>query len=114
LTQKTASYEIDKKIHAGLVVPAVTRRERKRLERITEPHAGAWVTAVPSIDDGFDTVMQPQVFRTAAAYRLGVPVVPDEIPCRDHASCCKKTGDNIVRHNRVREPLPPDGEQKKK
>ena len=59
--------------------------------------------------------MQPQVFRTAAAYRLGVPVVPDEIPCPlcmqtvdklgDHASCCKKTGDNIVRHNRVRDLL---------
>ena len=114
-SQKAASYEIDKKIHAGLVARAVTRRERKRLERITEPHAGAWVTAVPSIDDGFDTVMQPQVFRTAAAYRLGTPVVPHDIPCPlctqtvdklgDHASCCKKTGDNTVRHNRVRDLL---------
>ena len=59
--------------------------------------------------------MQPQVFRTAAAYRLGTPVVPHDIPCPlctqtvdklgDHASCCKKTGDNTVRHNRVRDLL---------
>ena len=114
-SQKEASYQIDKKIHNDLVDRAPTRREKKRLERITQPHAGAWVTAVPSTNDGFDTVMKPQVFRTAVAYRLGVPVIPDEIPCPlcmqtvdklgDHASCCEKTGDNIVRHNRVRDLL---------
>ena len=59
--------------------------------------------------------MKPQVFRTAAAYRLGVPVVPHEISCPlcmqtidklgDHAACCERTGDNIVRHNRVRDLL---------
>ena len=70
-SQKEASYEIDKTILAGLVDRASTRREKKRLTRLSEPHAGAWVTAVPSTDDGIDTVMKPQVFRTAAAYRLG-------------------------------------------
>lgn len=79
---------------------------------MTEPHAGAWVTAVPACDDGMDTVMKPQVFRTAVAYRLGATVVPSEVPCRmctqtvetlgDHASCCARNGDLIVRHNRVR------------
>ena len=100
--QKHASFDIDKQIHADLVSRAMTRREKKRLERITEPHAGAWVTAVPSNDDGIDTVMKPQVFRTAVAYRLGAKVVPHEIPCPlcmqtvdvygDHASCCERTG----------------------
>jgi len=61
-SQKVASYQIDKKIHARLVEQATTRREKKRLERITEPHAGVW-TAVPSTEDGFDTITKPQVFR---------------------------------------------------
>jgi len=114
-SQKVASYRIDKQIHARLVEQAPTRREKKRLQRITEPHAGAWVTAVPSTEDGFGTVMKPQVFRTAAAYRLGHTVIPYEIPCPlcmqtfdkhgDHAACCERTGDNIVRHNRVRDLL---------
>jgi len=112
-SQKDASYNIDKKIHAQLVEHAHTRREKQRLKRITEDHAGAWVTAVPSTEDGIDTVMKPQIFRTAAAYRLGAPVIPHEIPCPlcmqtvdlhgDHAACCEKTGDNIVRHNRIRD-----------
>jgi hypothetical protein len=46
-----------------------------------QAQAGAWVTAVPSTDDGIDTVMKPQVFRIAAANRLGVQVVPQEISC---------------------------------
>ena len=38
-TQKEASFQIDKKIHASLVEHAETKREKKRLQRLTEPHA---------------------------------------------------------------------------
>ena len=69
-SQKVASYQIDKKIHADLVARAPNRREKKRLLRITEPHASAWVTAVPSLEDGIDT-MKPQVFRTAVSWCSG-------------------------------------------
>ena len=106
-----ASYKIDSDIQR-LVASAPTARERKRLDRICQPHAGAFVTALPSTDDGMDTVMKPQLFRTAVAYRLGVRVVPDETYCPlcqqiidvsgDHASCCAKNGGLIKRHNRIR------------
>ena len=112
-SQKEASYNIDKKIYDSLVESASTRREKKRRARVAEPHAGAWVTAVPSTDDGRDTVMRPQVFRTAMAYRLGAKVVANEIPCPmcmqtvdilgDHPACCIRNGERIVRHNRVRD-----------
>ena len=111
-SQKTASYKIDFDTHKRLSEGAPTARERKRLIRVCEPHAGAFVTALPCTDDGNDTVMKPQLFRTAVAYRLGVPVVPDEFYCPlckqivdcvgDHASCCAKNGGLIKRHNRVR------------
>jgi hypothetical protein len=29
--------------------------------RLLEPHAGAFVTAVPSSEDGYDTVMRPSI-----------------------------------------------------
>ena len=45
-------------------------------------------------------------------YRLGQPVLPEPIPCPlceqpiniygDHATCCTKSGDIIVRHNSLR------------
>jgi hypothetical protein len=56
--------------------------------------------------------MAPKVFRVAVAYRLGVQVVPLGISCPrcmqtidvlgDHASCCSRNGDLIVRHHRIR------------
>jgi hypothetical protein len=99
-------------IYKDLVARAPTERERQRLRRITQPHAGAFVTAVPSTEDGDDTVMRPQNYRVAVAYRLGVAVVDDNTACPeckqtidklgDHAACCIRNGGNIVRHNRIR------------
>ena len=61
---------------------------------------------------GKDTVMRPINFRTAVKYRLGIPVLSKQIPCPlctqpiypngDHATCCSKSGDLIVRHNAMR------------
>src|SRR6185437_4624938 len=75
-------------------------RSLQRLHRVSQPHAGAWVTAVPSDEDGFQTILRPKNFRTAAAYRLGVVVLKGDIPCPmctqtidklgDHATCCSK------------------------
>jgi hypothetical protein len=110
--QRAASFAIDERVHKDLVSRAPSARERQRLRRITEPHAGAFVTAVPSTEDGEDTVMKPQVYRTSVAYRLGVAVTDGSASCPlckqtidqfgDHASCCTKSGSNIVRHNRIR------------
>ena len=56
--------------------------------------------------------MKLRQYRVAVAYRLGLPVLRNEIPCPlcmqpinvygDHATCCAKNGDLVVRHNSLR------------
>jgi hypothetical protein len=111
-SQREASGRIDQAIYEGLLAGAVSARERQRLRRVVEPHAGAFLTAVPSDEDGSECVMDPANFRVAVAYRLGVVVVGKGVSCPlckqtvdelgDHAACCTRNGDVIVRHNRVR------------
>ena len=113
-SQQEASFSTDTALLLGLVSSAPTPRERQRLNRLNQPHAGSWVTAVPSSLDGPDALMRPMAFRVACRLRLGVPVCHDGAPCPscmhtnldrhgDHAVCCTKAGDLIVRHNRVRD-----------
>src|SRR3954463_1070815 len=56
-------------------------RGAQRLRRAAQPHACGFITAVPSDEDGKETLLRPRIFQTAVAYRLGVPVVDKEIPC---------------------------------
>ena len=66
-----------------------------------------------SDEDGKDTLLKPRNFQLAIAYRLGVYVLDHEIPCPlckqpidkfgDHATCCTKSGDVIIRHNALRD-----------
>src|SRR5947207_15941495 len=61
---------------------------------------------------GVTPLVPPQVFRTCVSRLLGLPVLPKPERCAlceqsidifgDHALCCKKVRDVIVRHNRVR------------
>ena len=95
-----------------LIDNATSDRDAQRLRRAAQPHAGGFITAVPSEEDGNDTVLRPRIFRVAVAYRLGVPLLAENIPCPmckqtidicgDHATCCTHSGDLIVRHNAVR------------
>ena len=106
LSQKEASFEFDKKMHAYLVDQSDTGGAQ-RLRRTAQPYASGFVSAVPSNEDGKDTVMRPRNFQIAVAYRLGVYVIDREINCPectqlinqygDHATCCAKGGDLIVR-----------------
>ena len=82
------------------------------MRRAAQPHACGFITAVPSDEDGKDTLLRPRNFQIAVAYRLGIPVLDKEIACPlctqpinvfgDHATCCTKSGDIIVRHNSLR------------
>ena len=111
--QSVASFEFDEMVHSYLVSVAPTDREAQRLRRCAQPHASCFVTAVPSEEDGRDTIMKPQIFRVAVKYRLGVPVLAEEIPCPlckqtidvygDHATCCAKKGNLVTRHNTLRD-----------
>jgi len=112
LSQKEASFKFDDQMHKFLVDSAPSEREKQRLLCVAQPHAGAFVTAVPSNEDGNDTILRPRVYRTAILYRLGLPVLNGETPCPlcvqtiniygDHATCCANNGDLIIRHNAIR------------
>ena len=111
LPQKDASFEFDEKMHACLVGNS-DERGAQRLKRAAQPHACGFITAVPSDEDGKDTLLRPRNFRTAVAYRLGMKVLDADIPCPlckqtintfgDHATCCTSSGDLIIRHNSLR------------
>ena len=111
LTQKQASFKFDEQMLAFLVSQAEPR-EAQRLRRCAQPHASGFLTAVPSDEEGKDTIMKARNFRVAVAYRLGLPLLDSEIPCPlctqtinvygDHATCCAKSGDLIGRHNSLR------------
>ena len=110
--QDDASLLFDEQMHKHLVDTAPDEREKQRLLRVAQPHAGAFITAVPSNEDGNDTLLKPRVFRTAVLYRLGLPVLNQPKPCPlcmqtinvygDHATCCAKKGDLVIRHNAIR------------
>jgi hypothetical protein len=112
VAQDDASLLFDEQMHQHLVDTAPDDREKQRLLRVAQPHAGSFVTAVPSNEDGNDTLLRPRVFRTAVLYRLGLPVLNQPKPCPscmqtiniygDHATCCAKKGDLIIRHNAIR------------
>jgi len=86
-------------------------RETQRLSRLDSPHANAWLSARPSTMDGTDCVLPPRNYRISVARLLGQPV-SSSVPCPlceqiidplgDHSLCCKKSGDRITRHNRLR------------
>jgi hypothetical protein len=109
--QNAASAALDRATFEGLISRA-GKRDAQRLRRLDVDHANAWISALPSSVDGKDTVMSPRVYLTCARRLLGLPVssAPASCPlCKqtmdvfgDHALCCKKSGDMITRHNRVR------------
>ena len=113
LSQKEASFEFDQKKHDYLVSQCESDpRGAQRLRRAAQPHACGFITAVPSDEDGKDCILDPENFRIAVAYRLGIEVIKKEIPCPlcqqlinkfgDHATCCTRSGDIIIRHNALR------------
>ena len=64
VSQSAASLHFDKVVHAQLVSDAPSERERQRLLRVAQPHANAFITAVPSEEDGKGTLMKPRIFST--------------------------------------------------
>ena len=51
-SQQESSFSIDSSLFLTLVSSSSSPRERQRLNRVNQPHAGSWVTAVPSSIDG--------------------------------------------------------------
>ena len=89
-------------------------RDAQRLRRSDFLHANAWISALPSAVDGKETVMEPRVYRTAVRSPTRPPCLPLLLPLdlsvskpwiitAINAVCCRKSGDMITRHNRVRD-----------
>jgi hypothetical protein len=112
-SQQEASFSLDSSLLSSLISSAPSPLDRQRLNRVSQPHAGAWVTAVPSSVDGPDALIRPRAFRVACRLRLGIPVWHEgaSCPCCTHtldifgvhALCCTTSGDLIARHNRIRD-----------
>ena len=95
------------------IIASSSPRDAQRLRRNDVIHANAWISALPSSADGKDTIMEPRVYLTAVRRLLGLHVSSVPAPCPfcqqtmdiygDHAICCRKSGDLITRHNRVRD-----------
>ena len=74
LPPKEASFAFHEKMHAFLIDNA-DARGAQRLRRAAQPHACGFITAVPSDEDGKDTLLRPHNFQIAVAYRLGIHVL---------------------------------------
>ena len=110
-SQRSSSLEIDSK-KFGELMSMGDPRTVKHLQQLQMPHANAWLSAVPSYVDGKDFVLRPKIFQTAVKRLLSIPVYQRGTTCTfckqpqdtygDHSLCCKKSGDTITRHNRIR------------
>ena len=61
-------------MHAYLLDNADTRGAQ-RLRRAAQPHACGFITAVPSDEDGKDTLLRLRNVQIAVAYHLGIPLM---------------------------------------
>ena len=94
-----------------LISEANKEREIARMASLGLPHAGNWLSVVPSPALGLH--LRPSEFIPAIKYRLGIPVYSSEGPCPacaaqsdrmgDHALGCVSTSDRIARHNMLRD-----------
>ena len=76
ISQKEASFKFNETMQAFLIDNADVR-EAQRLRRVAQSHACGFITAVPSDEDGKETLLRPRNFQIAVAYRLGI----QDIPC---------------------------------
>ena len=82
-----------------------------RLLSISSPHASSWFSVVPS--EGLGLHLNPDQFQVAIKWWLGLDtsggtlcsLCPDTVldPLGHHASTCKRGGDAVFRHNRLRD-----------
>ena len=116
MSQKMASLKVDL-LNRSLLIQNITEegkeREIARLASLGLPHAGSWLSVVPSPSLGLH--LRAAEFIPVLKYRLGIPLYSSDGPCPacsqpsdrmgDHSLGCGKTGDRIARHNMLRDVL---------
>ena len=112
-SQKWLQSHSDALSHKNLIQCTSNGREKVRLNSLTLPHAGAWLSAVPI--KGLGLYLSASEFQAVLRYRLGLPVYSDERRCPycagildilgDHSLNCGGHGDRIARHDRLRDAI---------
>ena len=108
--QSELSRAIDKQEFHSLLA-ALQLTHRARLQAAAAPHAGAWLHA-PACQ-AFNLRLTSAEFTTAALFRLGAPLLPNDTWCpkcdqvldraATHAVVCGAGGDGTARHNALRD-----------
>ena len=87
--------------------------DKAHLLSVSSPHAGLWLSVAPS--EGLGLHLDPSQFPVATKWWLGLdlsygsccPLCPDIAldPLGHHAVTCKRGGDVVSRHNKLRDIL---------
>ena len=112
LTQQKIQEHFDKTALSNLLEGQTSTKETAGLLSLSLPQSGDWLTAAPI--PVFGLHLQPNEFRAALKYRLGVPLYDSDRRCPyckstildifgDHSVSCHGRGDIISRHDRVRD-----------
>ena len=114
-TQRQVSHRVDLCLQASVISHFEEPREKARLGSVSLRHSGDWLNVVPS--KVLNLHMHPLEFRTAAKYRLGLPVFSSEGKCPagncdmtsdvmgDHAIGCAYLSERTFRHNLLRDAI---------
>ena len=87
--------------------------DRARLLSVSSPHAASWISVIPS--KGLGLHLEPSEFQVAIKWWLGLDtssgamcaLCPGSVldPLGHHALTCKRGGDVVSRHNKLRDTL---------
>ena len=110
--QKALSNKIDNHLF-NILYGQSSAADRARLLSVSSPHAASWVSVIPS--EGLGLHLQPSEFQVAIEWWLGLdtscgsicPLCPGRVldPLGHHALTCKRGGDVVTRHNKLRDTL---------
>ena len=106
--------ELDNSAFVNLLGKQSSIREKARLQSLSLPQSGVWLSAAPIPALGLH--LSSNEFRVALKYRLGVKLYENERKCPfcksgtldvmgDHAVSCHGRGDMISRHDRIRDKI---------
>ena len=109
IPQRILSQRLDDSF--GLVIAAATDADKARLLSTSAPHAASWLSVVPSV--GLGLHLDSNELQIAVKWWLGLDtsrgsscaLCPDVTldPLGHHAATCRRGGDVVIRHNRLRD-----------
>ena len=110
ISQGKLSEKLDNQLLSSLV-EASTVANKARLLSVSSPHAASWLSMPPCERQGLH--LEPSQFQVAVKWWLGLDTSGDAQcalcpensldPLGHHATTCKRGGDVVYRHNRLRD-----------